>query len=413
VTPERKRGLIRTGGLGLFALVAFIVSFVLAFPYDRIKDQVIAIASTQNLDVDVGSAGPVFGMGVAFDEVVVRTRPEPGHKASLLQIDKAKVHVSPLAQLRGVLAYDVDMQALDGRIEAAVSAEKTLGTTKITTREIAMAQLPGVKEAINLPLGGVLDLDLDLAAPNNRNGEANGNLTWKWAGMSIGDGKEKLKIAGNPLLAEGISLPKVRLGDFGGKVVFQKGVGRLQGVGGRSQDAEVRIEGEVRLADPLVYTNLDLYVTFKFSDALLKSADKLQLMLQFADSTGKRADGFYGFRISGAPGRFGPVQWMKASPFPPGPGARASLDGPARANPVAAHVPPSPPPPLPPPPAPALERAAEPTTKFAALPPSSPMDDDPPPPASPPAPAMPGQGEPGGLPPNANVPRYATSPPRE
>ena len=189
-----------------------------------------------------------------------------------------------------------------------------------------MAQLPGVKQAINLTLGGLLDLDLDLAAPNHRNGEANGTLSWKWANMSVGDGKEKLKITGNPLLAEGISLPRVRLGDFAGKVVFQKGVGRLQGVGARSQDGEVRIEGEVRLADPLVFTNVDVYVMFKFSDAMLKSADKLQLMLQFAESMGKRSDGFYGFRVSGTPGRMGPVQWMKTSPFPGGSNPRAALE---------------------------------------------------------------------------------------
>jgi type II secretion system protein N len=401
VTPERRRALLQAGGLGLFGFLVFAVSFVFAFPYDRIKDQVVAIASTQNLDVDVGNAGPVFGVGVGLDEVMVRTRPEPGKKASVLQIDQARVYVSPLAQLRGVLAYEMDLRTLDGQITADVTAEKEKGITKIQTRDISMASLPGVKETINLPLGGTLELNLDITAPNHRNGEASGNLGWKWAGMVVGDGKEKLKVAGNPLLAEGISLPRIRLGDFVGDVVFNKGVGKLKGVGARSQDAEIRIEGEVRLADPLTYTYLDLYVTFKFSDTLLKSADKLQLMLQFADSMGKRPDGFYGFRLTGSPGRFGPVQWMKTSPF--GTGSRASLD-PRPGSPAAA---------------PALERALPP-------PPSSPqsavqqalaaaattgstaaaaaaagttttanLDDG------------------AAVAPNANLPRYVTSPPRE
>ncbi len=325
MSPERKRAIVRIVGLSAFGFVVFVIAFILAFPYDRIKDQLITVASSQNLDVTVEHAGPVFGLGVALDDVMVRSRPDPGKKASVLQIDKARVHVSPLAQLRGVLAYDVALDTLGGRIEADVEAEKTLGTTKVTTRELDMTQMPGVKEAINLTLAGLLDLDLEILAPNHRNAEANGNLSWKWADMKIGDGKEKLKVAGNPLLAEGISLPQVRLGDFAGKIAFQKGVGRLQGVGSRSQDAELRIEGEVRLADPLAFTHLDLYVTFKFTDAMLKKADKLQVMLQLAESMGKRADGFFGFRISGSASRMGPLQWQKTSPFQGAAGTRAGL----------------------------------------------------------------------------------------
>ena len=108
----------------------------------------------------------------------------------------------------------------------------------------------------------------------------------------------------------------MRLGDFKGKVVFQKGIGKLQGVGAKSQDGSCAWKARFRLADPVGYSYLDLYVTFKMSDALLKSNDKFQLMLQLAESMGKRSDGFYGFRMTGSFNRLGPVQWMKTSPFP-------------------------------------------------------------------------------------------------
>ena len=127
MSPERKRTIIKVAALGAFGVVVFLVSLIAAFPYDRIKDQLIAVASTQNLDVEVGSAGPVFGMGVALDEILVRSRPDPGQKASVLQIDKARVHVSPLAQLQGVLAYNVDLQTMEGQIEADVRRGKGAG----------------------------------------------------------------------------------------------------------------------------------------------------------------------------------------------------------------------------------------------------------------------------------------------
>ncbi len=316
MSPDRFRTIRRIVGLGAFGLLVFLVSFTLAFPYDRVKDQIVAIAAAQNLDMEVGSTGPVLGMGVMLKDVTLRTRPEPGKKASLIPIERARLEVSPMAQLRGELAYTMELDALDGRISADVQAEKTRGRTKLGTRSISLAQLPGVKEAINLPLAGRMDMSLDLTMPNNRNGEAGGNLSWSCDGCGLGDGKEKLKIASNPLLAEGMSFPRISLGDFAGKVVFQKGVGRLQGVHARSTDGELFIDGEVRLADPVGYSYLDLYVRFKLSEGLLRRADKLQLLLQLAESAGKRSDGFYGFRLTGSLSRLNSVQWMQNSPFP-------------------------------------------------------------------------------------------------
>ena len=43
----------------------------------------------------------------------------------------------------------------------------------------------------------------------------------------------------------------------------------------------------MRLADPVGYSYLDLYVRFKLSEALLKRADKLQILLQLAESAGQ------------------------------------------------------------------------------------------------------------------------------
>jgi type II secretion system protein N len=330
VTPERFRSMRRWLGIALFGAVIFFISFALAFPYERVKDQIIAVAAAFNLDMDVGSTGPMLGFGVVMKDVTLRTRPELGKKASVMSVEEARLGSSPLGPLRSrLMDYDISLDTLGGRIEADLVATRELGETRLSTREISMAELPGVKSSIGLPLGGQLDLDLDFKAPNNRNGEGSGSLQWSWGGAFVGDGKEKLRIPGNPLLGEGITFPRIRLGDFKGKVAFTKGVGKLSGVGSRSQDGEIKIEGEVRLADPLNYSYVDLYVTFKLSDALLKANDRLQLMMQIAETMGKRPDGFYGFRLTGSFARMGPVQWMKTSPFPAGGRAQGPMPGPA------------------------------------------------------------------------------------
>jgi type II secretion system protein N len=316
-TPDRLR---RLRGIGLrlgFGLLVYVIAFYVAFPYHRIKEQVIALASMRNLDVEIGAAGPALGMGLTFSDIVVMTRPPPsaGGKPTRFKIDEAEVLVSPLARLFGENAYSLSAEAMGGDIDVDWEASKSKGKMKIRAQDVAMAQVPGVKESINLPLGGTLELNVDLATPNNKNAEAAGSLSWTCRSCAIGDGKSKLKIAGNPMLSEGLSLPQVRLGDFAGKVNFEKGVGKLQAVQARSADGEIAIEGEIRLADPIRYSQLDLYIRFKPSETLLKRADTVKMMLQMFESMGKRPDGAYGLRLSGTFSRIGPVHWSKTSPF--------------------------------------------------------------------------------------------------
>ena len=321
---DKLRALPKIAGIAGVGVVVLVISFVLSFPYDQVKDYLIRVAAGHRIDLQVGHAGPILGFGMKMEDVFLRTRPEPGKKPMGVSIEKAKATVSPLAQLRGIQAVDLDIDAFGGTIEADLSASPQLGSTRLAAEGLSMAQLPGLRESINLPAGGTLDLEMDLKMPNNRNGEAFGPVQWSCASCSLGDGKAKLRIAGNPLLTEGVSLPKINLGDFLGKITFEKGVGRLQGVHAKSADGELFIEGEIRLADPLPFTHVDIYVRFRFADAFLAKAEKLKLMMEITESMGKRPDGFYGFRMTGPVGRLGPIQWMKASPFPSS--GRASTD---------------------------------------------------------------------------------------
>lgn len=413
MTPERVQKLRRLGGRTLFGVVVFAVAFVLSFPFDRLKDLAIAMASTQNLDVEIGTLGPALGVGVSLADVRVQTRPTDGKKPTRIVITSAQGTYSLFYRLLGRNVVSVSAETLGGEINVDVDQGKARDLVNIKTQRISMAELPGVKEAINLPLAGNLDLSVDLSLPQRKAAQTEGSVSWTCASCVVGDGKEKLKVPGNPLLAEGITIPRIRLGDLVGKVSFEKGHGKLQGVQAKSPDGELYLEGELRLADPIQSSSVDLYVRFKFSDALLKSSDKLKLLLQFAESAGKRPDGTFGFRMQGSFARLGSVQWMKTSPFSggavpaprptgaraPGPGRSASAVVVEARPPLPSPEPAAPPAPPPPPPPPVAPPAApEPTTASAER----------------------GEVEPttaGGLKvvdpakdPNANLPKYATDP---
>src|SRR4051812_49635744 len=99
--PDR---LQRWRGLGArlgFGVVVFVIAFYISFPYHRVKDQVVAMAAMQDLDVEIDSAGPILGVGIAFEDITVNTRPTDASKPTRLKIDRARVSLSPLARLFG------------------------------------------------------------------------------------------------------------------------------------------------------------------------------------------------------------------------------------------------------------------------------------------------------------------------
>jgi len=396
VISERLRRLAKVAMIAGFGLVVFLVVLYLTLPYGRFKDLLAAQVSTYGYEMEARQAGPSLGLGMTLREVSLVSRPAGGGKPTRILIDKAKFGVSLLSYLFGNKSVSATLKVFGGEIDSNVKIGKTDSSIDASVTEIDLAEIPWVKNLINLPLAGKMDVSLNLALPKQRLSEAKGSLGWECSACALGDGKAKLVIAGNPMLAEGLGLPKIRLGDFTGKVPIDKGVARMQSVQFKSQDLEATIEGEIHLAQPVPSSRVDLYVRFKLSDSLLRSSEKLRMIMDLTAQMGKRPDGFIGFRMSGTFQNMSSFQWLKTSPFvsavTPTPGKPAPRPAaPAPPPPVPAPTPPPPPTPAvppPPPPAPAIAQApvTPPPAPAPAPPPPTPV---PPPPAAPPPPPAP------------------------
>jgi type II secretion system protein N len=409
---EKIRRFGKAGMMAGFGFLVFAIVFYVTLPYVRFKDQLAGLVASAGYDMEAKQAGPSLGGGMTLKEVTLVSPATATSKATRILIDKATLSVSLLSRIFGTKAYGVSVEVFGGDMDATFKTSEADASVKARASEIDLAEIPWVKNATNLPLAGKFDLKADMDLPKQRPSEAKGTLSWTCTSCALGDGKAKLIIASNPLLAEGLGLPKIRLGDFAGKIVIDKGVGRLQNVQIKSQDIELSVEGEIHLAQPLAASHVDLYIRFKLSDSLLRSSEKLRTIMDFTAQLGKRPDGFLGFRATGTFQNMGSVQWAKTSPFntptpapakpapPPRPVAVAAP--PPAPMPVAAPLPivaaaPTPPPPPPPPPpviAPSAPTPApmpngpvahgvvssSPTTEPPAAPPS--------PPAPPAAPAV-------------------------
>jgi type II secretion system protein N len=331
---DRARRLWKIGATTAFGWFVFFLVFVLTLPYGRLKDYLVVLAEQQGYNVEVKSAGPALGLGIRLKDMTISSRPSGGGKPTRIVVPVAKVRWSLLGALAGRKTYQVSASVFGGDLDVETTRSKTESGLHVSATAIDLSSIPWVKAAINLPLSGTLELRLDEKMPGLRASATVGSLTWTCSACTVGDGKAKLIIPGNPLLNEGLGLPKIRLGNFVGRVSIDKGVGRLQGAQAKSPDGEIYLEGEIRLSDNFALSWLDIYVRFKLSDALLKSSQKLSTIMQFAASAGKRADGFYGFRVSGLLNHLGAPLWTKTSPF----GAPASGPKPIAAK---AGAPPS------------------------------------------------------------------------
>ena len=432
MTPDTLRTLKRVGIYAGLGLITFIVTLYAVFPYERAKEAAIRMAS-KNLDVDVeiGSAGPAFGLAVMFRDIRVRTRPATG-KPVRFTIESARFSPSLLAVFTSSFPYSLSMEAMGGKInldQSGAPGKKGGFRTELEVRDVAASEIPGLKEAINLPLTGKVNLEAKIASETGRFADANGHLTLSCTGLAAGDGKTQLKIPSVPMLAAGLTLPRIRIGDLGGRVAIEKGTAKLQGVESKSPDGEVALEGEIALHDPLPATTLNLYLRFKLSDAIMKKEVALQL-LPAAAAPGKRPDGSYGVRFGGRFGQMTPPVFTPTSPFvstavpirtPPRIAGAPAAPG-APPPPPSAAVPPPPPPPnpepaAPPPPPPPPPPAPE--QQGPNPPPNAPPPNPPPPegaagagwkgtpPPAPEAPAAPAENAPGTQPPPEEQPAPA------
>jgi len=405
---EKLRRLGKVGAIAGFSLMVFLIVFYVSLPYTRFKDLMASKVAAFGYDMEAKHAGPSLGLGMSLREVTLVSPPSGTGKPTRILIDKATLNWSLLSYLFGTQSFSVSAAVFNGDVDVKAKIGKNDTTVLTRLMEIDLAELPWVKNAINLPLAGKLDLKLDLGLPKQRLSEAKGTLSWTCTGCAVGDGKAKLTIASNPLLAEGLGLPKIRLGDFTGKVAIDKGVGRLQAVQLKSQDIEVVVEGEIHLAQPMATSRVDLYVRFKLSDNLLRSSEKLRTIMDLTAQMGKRTDGFIGFRAMGTFQNMSNVQWLKTSPF-------VSTTVPAKPAPPVRPMPGAPPPPPAPPVAfaPPIVPAVAPPPAPAPPPPPVPQETPPPPPpppVPPPAPTPPPPPPPAPAPSSAPVPAPASAP---
>jgi type II secretion system protein N len=336
--------LLRILGYPVFAISVFMLSLYLSLPIDRIKERLERELSQEPGPPSPGSGG--LGIGLGMDVVIgnldlhvlpigasasdITLRPrkhatpleaegEKAAKPKPMFIDDITVRV-PLSTLLGTQqAVDLEVQALGGTLSAFGGTGADGAALRIDLARLGLTRAPILNQFLPLPVVGVLSGTIDVkvparkptaigkdAAPKRPNAgpppldysKAAGLIEVKLAQGQIGDGKAKLTVPGDPFLSQGLTFPRLSLGDFAGRVVIDRGRATLADVHTKSADCEIWIEGYIELRDPLPASEMRLYLRFQPTPTLIKREPTIEI-LNNAMAIGKRGDGSLGFSITG------------------------------------------------------------------------------------------------------------------
>lgn len=427
----------------VFGLSVFVLSLYLSLPLDRIKERLARELSQEpgpppygsggwgagtGMDVSIGELDVhLLSPGVSLTDMKLVPR-RPGSASSPSSADSAggngkdKKPVPMLIDLLDVRvgwldliaqrrAAQLQLKAFGGSLEGEGGLGDDGAFVNGKIEQIKIALVTYLAQVLPLPMTGTLSGSVDVKVPAvkpppgappttpepRRPGagpkldmpKAGGVIELSLAQGTLGDGKAKLVVPGDPFLSQGLTFPKLNLGTLQAKVVVDRGRAAIADLHTRSPDVELWIDGYIELREPVQLSELHLYVRFKPSQQLVQREPTIEI-LNNAMAVGKRSDGAIGFAVTGS------VALPRSRPAkePPegvtvrgGLGAVSPAATPALA-PGAPSPPPAPspvtvgppaPPPLPPPP--------EPTPAVA-----------PPPPPPPPQEAAPQQPPPSSVP---------------
>lgn len=310
-------------GYTTYAVVICVVTAMLFFPYDRLKQFVISkLDSDGRYQVTVEEVGPAFPLGLTVRGIRMVSPPEkPGEKPGIMDIERLTVRVGVFQLFSKDKTLKVDIDAMGGNVKAEVKTKGKSSTVKLKFSGISMKKLPGIAKAISLPMTGGLSGSGWITVPEAGYRDAEGKFTIACKSCTLGDGKTKVKMdfrpehlkktTYDPVAAEGVTLPKVRLGRFAGDIEIERGRAMFKHFEALSPDGEAQLLGTITLREPFPFSQVDGYFKFKMDEAL-KAKESRWGGIEASLGIGRRADGWIGFSIRGRikdPPRFRPERF--------------------------------------------------------------------------------------------------------
>jgi len=324
VTPRLRR--ILTGvGYGAAYLFLLVIFFYLTFPYDRLKSRIVGDFNARQtgpdpMRLEVDELDSYWFSGVEAEGVRLVSKADEVHsgkaksKTKVTGIEHAHARLSILSLLIGRRTVTFGADAFGGSVDGTISDSDAERNVDVEIEGLDLGQTPLLAGLLGLPVAGALSGTIELTSPEARLSKANGKIALKVSGVSVGDGKAKIR--------DIIALPKLDAGELVLAAEVKAGQVKVTQFSANGPDLELSADGGIRLRDQPDQSYLNLTAEFKFTDRYTNKDDLTKALfgrsgafdLDPKNRRARRSDGFYAWRVSGALGR---------PTFAPNPGAPA------------------------------------------------------------------------------------------
>jgi len=263
-----------------FFTLVFVFAVYWTFPYERLRDFVAsklsATTATGTRTVEIGELTPVGLGGVRIRDLsIVQTSAEPDATPSELRLAEVDAKVSLLPLLLGNKRVALTAGAGKGNIEGKYDQSGDSQHFEAELRALDLGEM-GLGSWVTLPLKGKATGKVDLLLPADPT-KASGSIQLEIRGLTVGDGKAKIKPPGMPA---GLTLDEVDAGKLNLSVNVRDGVATLTRFSTDGKDLKLTGTGTVRLADPIKRSRPDLNLDLTFSDAYKNKSDRAKAMFE-------------------------------------------------------------------------------------------------------------------------------------
>ena len=299
-------------GYPLFYTVCLLVFSALTFPYDKLKERVITTYNAQQRasggqeELQIDDMGSYWLSGVRMKGVRLLSAPTEANKPpSKIEIDQATVRYSMLSALIGNSDMNFDVFAFGGEASGSYAVHGKDRSIDVTLDSIDIGLVEPLVQLLGVPMHGKLGGTVTLDMPEGKASKASGTVSLEATGVSVGDGKAKIKGT--------LALPKVEVGTLNLSGEAKDGTLKITKLAAGGKDVELAGDGRVTLRDVPTDSLVDAQVRFKINDAYRNKNDMTKslfgapgstapALLELADprvKQSKRADGFYAWNVRG------------------------------------------------------------------------------------------------------------------
>lgn len=321
-------------GYPLFYLVMFGLCVRCTFPYEQVKDRLVAEFEASQKQpkkrLEIDELGGHWLFGVEAKGVRLITDPPPGFgsteepaKPKVMALDSLRVSVGLLRRLFGTWSVSYSAELGDGEISGTFFQNSERAQIEAKSKDVSVAGLSVLEDLVELPLFGVLSGSVRLILPEGKMSQAEGELELSITELAVGDGKAKIRNA--------IALPKLQAGDLMLKAEAMEGRLNVKELSTKGLDFELQSDGNLRLRDPFDGSIVDLNLAFRFTEGYMTKNDLTKGLFGEPGSKvpglfdmdpkirrAKADDGFYRWKVTG------PLARLNFRPAPRSAGGRAA-----------------------------------------------------------------------------------------